>query len=109
MDTTDLPSLVDELLTNAHASRAGRSAQTLHGSSEHRLRQTVIALVAGQSLSDHESPGEATLQVLRGHVTLTGDNIEWHGTEGSLASIPPVRHGLSAHQDSAVLLTVLTG
>jgi quercetin dioxygenase-like cupin family protein len=31
------------------------------------LRQTVIALAAGQTLDEHENPGEATLHVLHGH------------------------------------------
>ncbi|MEE4021592.1 LuxR family transcriptional regulator [Gordonia sp. PKS22-38] len=109
MDATHLPELVDQLLTSAHSARSGRAAQTLYGSADHRLRQTVIALVAGNRLTDHESPGEASLQVLRGHVTLTTANGDWEGVDGDLVVIPPERHGLAAQQDSAVLLTVVTG
>lgn len=109
VQTADLTELVDELITAAHASRSGRASRTLHGKSTNRLRQTVIALTAGSSLSDHESPGEASLQVLRGHVTLTAGTETWQGTDGGLVVIPGERHGLSAQQDSAVLLTVSIG
>ena len=43
----------------------------MFGGHDHRLRQTLIALTAGQELAEHESPGEATLYVLAGAVRLT--------------------------------------
>ncbi|MFW0792180.1 cupin domain-containing protein [Gordonia sp. CPCC 205515] len=106
METTRLPELVDELLNAARDAHSGRAAHTVHGKSSNRLRQTVIAMTAGTVLSDHESPGEASLQVLRGQVTLTVGDESWQGTDGDLVEIPDARHGLSAQQDSAVLLTV---
>ncbi|MGK2316929.1 cupin domain-containing protein [Gordonia rhizosphera] len=109
MDATRLPDLVDELLTKARSAHSGRAAHTLYGSKDHHLRQTVIALAAGHSLSDHESPGESSLQVLRGDVTLTATNGQWAGSVGDLVAIPNERHGLTAQSDSAVLLTVVTG
>lgn len=72
----------------------------------------MIALTAGAALSDHESPTEATLHVLRGRVVLTtadGDpDGSWKGAEGDLVTIPSTRHGLTAEEDSAILLTVAT-
>ncbi|NDK88812.1 LuxR family transcriptional regulator [Gordonia desulfuricans] len=109
MESSNLPTVVDELITTAHRGHNGRAAQTLHGGSQQRLRQTVIALTAGTELAEHEAPAEATLQVLRGHVTLTAGVRTWQGTDGDLVTIPDERHGLSAQQDSAVLLTVITG
>lgn len=106
MTATSLTALADELLVEARTHSSGRSARTVRGHSEHSLRHTVIALTAGSHLSDHESPGEATLQVLRGVVRLTCDGGEWTGAEGDLTDIPDVRHGLIADTDSAVLLTV---
>lgn len=106
METTSLPTLVDELITAARAAHSGRAAHTVHGKSSNRLRQTVIAMTAGSALSDHESPGEASLQVLRGEVTLTAGSESWQGAVGDLVEIPDTRHGLSAQQDSAILLTV---
>lgn len=106
MDTVSLTTLVDEQLAAARTAASGRSAHTVHGGHEHALRQTLIALTAGSGLAEHNSPGEATLQVLRGRVRLTtaGDSAE--GAAGDLLVIPPERHSLEAIDDSAVLLTV---
>jgi quercetin dioxygenase-like cupin family protein len=35
----------------------------------------VLALDAGSSLDEHESPGEATIQVLRGQIRLTAGEL----------------------------------
>lgn len=104
----NLSDLSDELLAKAREARAGRAAQTLYGGSEHHLRQTVIALLGGQELAEHESPGEATLQVLTGHVRLTADDWNWTGRTGELVAIPDMRHGLVADTDSVIILTVAT-
>ena len=70
------------------------------------LRQTLVALASGHELAEHNSPGEATLQVLRGHVRLIAGDDTWDGAAGDQITIPPVRHALEALEDSAVLLTV---
>ncbi|GAC47308.1 cupin domain-containing protein [Gordonia aichiensis] len=107
MDSTRLPALVDELIATARTAHSRRAGHTLHGNSSRHLRQTVIALAAATELGEHDSPGEATLQVLRGDVTLTAGTDDWHGTAGDLVTIPDARHNLRANDDSAVLLTVL--
>ena len=66
MDTSQLPEVTTTLLDEARAHSAHRAARTLCGGTGHVLRQTAIALLAGSTLSDHENPGEATLQVLVG-------------------------------------------
>lgn len=106
MDSLNLTDLVDQLLTEARARSNGRSSSTIHGGHEHALRQTMIALVAGQSLGEHESPPEATLQVLEGRVGVTSQTDAWEGSTGDFLVIPKERHDLSALVDSAVLLTV---
>jgi hypothetical protein len=64
-----------EQLELAQTSSNGRSASTVYGGHEHVLRQTMIALVGGQRLSEHENPGEATVHVLHGRVRLgAGEN-----------------------------------
>ena len=108
MRTTSLPELVTDQLAKAHAASSGRAAATIHGGHEHDLRQTVIALADGRSLGEHESPSEATLQVLRGRVRLVAGEESWEGAEGDHLVIPPRRHDLTALTDSAVLLTVAT-
>ena len=109
MKSTSLSALVDEHLPKARDASSGRSAVTVYGGQEHDLRQTVIALVAGRSLGEHESPGEATLQVLTGQVRLVSGEEAWEGTVGEHLVIPPGRHDLTALTDAAVLLTVATG
>lgn len=108
MESTSLKQLVDTQMEAARTASAGRAASTVHGGREHDLRQTVIALAAGRSLGEHESPGEATLQVLRGEVRLHAGGESWEGTEGDYLLIPRVRHDLEAVSDAAVLLTVAT-
>ena len=106
MRGTSLTELVEERLAEARDHHSGRSATTVHGGREHTLRQTLIAIAEGHGLNAHESPGEATLQVLRGRVRLTTEAGAWEGGESDFLVIPPERHDLAALTDCAVLLTV---
>lgn len=106
MNKTSLTALVREQLETARAATSGRSAHTVYGGHEHSLRQTLIALTAGNQLDDHETNGEATLQVLQGRVRLTQETTNWEGSAGDHIVVPKSRHGLQALEDSAVLLTV---
>ncbi|MFR9787460.1 cupin domain-containing protein [Streptomyces sp. MB22_4] len=106
MQKLSLDTKADEHLERAAASSTGRSAETLFGGHEHRLRQTLLALRAGTGLAEHENPGEATLLVLRGRVRLHSGDESWEGSAGDLLAIPPARHSLEALEDSAALLTV---
>ena len=107
MESISLSALVDEQLESARAAHSGRAARTVRGGHEHFLRETVIALAAGRSLAEHESPGEATLQVLRGKVRLVAGEQTCECSAGDFVVIPRARHSLEAVEDSAVLLTVL--
>lgn len=109
METQSFRTLVDELLAKARETSAGRAAHTVHGGREHALRQTVIALAADTALGEHESPGEATLQVLAGRVRLHAGDDQVEAATGDYLLIPPMRHDLQALEDSAVLLSVVTG
>lgn len=108
MAKSSLTALARRHLAEAKTAPSGRSSQTVYGGHEHELRQTVIALAAGQRLNDHESPGEATVQVLHGRVRLVAGTVSWDGTPGDLITVPGSRHSLEAIDDSAVLLTVAT-
>jgi quercetin dioxygenase-like cupin family protein len=101
-----LTELVAQHLDMAKAAASGRSGHTIYGGHEHALRQTLIALRAGGTLDEHESPGEATLQVLHGRVTLVAGEDRWDGSAGDLMPIPDSRHALEAVEDTVVLLTV---
>jgi quercetin dioxygenase-like cupin family protein len=105
MQSTSLTDLADELVTQARESRAGRASRTVHGGREHALRQTMIALVAGEQLHEHESPDEATVQVLRGRVRLStgADSVEL--AERDFLVVPPERHSVEAADDAVLLLT----
>ncbi|MGB3829429.1 MAG: cupin domain-containing protein [Ornithinimicrobium sp.] len=106
MDSLSLATVADEQIAAARDTSSGRSATTVHGGHEHSLRQTVIALTAGHGLGEHDSPGEATLQVLTGRVRLIAGDQSHEASTGDYLIIPPVRHHLDAIEDSAVLLTV---
>ena len=109
MQITSLTALASQQLHEAHSASAGRSAVTVYGGREHDLRQTLIAMTAGTRLGEHESPGEATLQVLEGEVTLHAAGSEAHELRaGEHGVIPPSRHDLVAGTDAVVLLTVAT-
>lgn len=71
------------------------------------LRQTLIALRAGTTLSEHENPGEATVLVLRGRVRLRSGDESWEGMPGDLLLVPPAQHRPAALEDAATLLTVV--
>jgi quercetin dioxygenase-like cupin family protein len=107
MDSISLTTLASEQLAEAQQSHSGRAAHTIHGGHTHELRQTVLALLAGHDLSEHDSPGEATLQVLQGHVRLTTGDDTWDGGTGDYVAIPHERHALHAVEDSVIMLTVL--
>lgn len=104
----DLDAVGQELLAEATdpGSRAGRAARTLVGGKGANLRHTVIALRADAKLNDHESPGEATLLVVEGEVSLTIEDHSSRVKAGQIIEIPPLRHGLVAHEDAVVLLSV---
>ena len=106
MQKFSLDAIAREQAKRASAASSGRSAETVFGGHEHVLRQTVIALTAGSALDEHENPGEATIQVLRGRVRLTAGQITWDGRTGDLLVVPDARHALEATEDSAILLTV---
>ena len=103
-----LPQLATVQLGAAERASSGRSSYALHRDQLHRLRQLVLAMRAGESLSDHENPGEATVYVLRGRVRLTTASESHELSEGDSMAVPDERHGLDAVEDSAVLLTLIS-
>jgi quercetin dioxygenase-like cupin family protein len=106
MQKFSLEAIARDQAKRAAAASSGRSAETVYGGHEHLLRQTVLALTAGSSLSEHENPGESTVHVLTGRVKLTAGDVIWEGRTGDLLVVPDSRHALTAIEDSAILLTV---
>jgi quercetin dioxygenase-like cupin family protein len=106
MQKFSLEALGHQLLERAGAAGGGHTADTVVGGHERILRQTVIAMLEGAVLAEHESPGEATVYVLRGRVRLLAGDASWEGRPGDLLVVPDARHSLAALEASAVLLTV---
>lgn len=106
MKGESLTRLGEEQLAAARDATSGRAAVTVFGGRHHDLRQTLVALAAGRLLGEHDSPGEASLQVLRGQVRLHAGDDTWEGEAGDYLVIPPTRHDLEAVTDAVVLLTV---
>jgi quercetin dioxygenase-like cupin family protein len=106
MEKFSLTALARQHIEQAAAASSGRSSSTVFGGHEHVLRQTLIALAAGQRLDEHENPGEATVHVLKGRVRLSAGLNSWEGSAGDLLIVPDSRHTLEALETAAVLLTV---
>jgi quercetin dioxygenase-like cupin family protein len=102
-----LDALAREQLDMADRAAAKRASRTVVGGHERAMRQTVVALLAGATLAEHENPGEASVYVIRGRVNITAGVDSWEARTGDLVEIPPQRHSLHAIENSAVLLTVV--
>jgi quercetin dioxygenase-like cupin family protein len=103
----DLQALAGELERGAATASAGRSARTVV--TVGGLRVTAIALAPGAEMNEHESPGAATLHVLRGSCTLRWGDDAVEAAEGHLVQIPDARHSLVTADGCVVLLTVGLG
>ena len=108
MQKISLDALAREQLALAAPATAHRAAHTVFGGHEHTLRQTLIALTAGTSLAEHNNPGEATIHVLSGRVTLVCGDDTWSGRTGDLLIVPPAPHSLQAVTDTTILLTAVS-
>ena len=107
MEPLSLDELITDLFARAQDGQAGRAAHNLLAGREHPLSQTVIAIRGGHGLAEHDSPGEATLQVLRGRVTFTAGSGSCDLTAGDFLPIPRERHSVDALEDSVLLLSVV--
>jgi quercetin dioxygenase-like cupin family protein len=105
MSTADVHQLSAELLDRAARGSAHRAASTFPHPVD-GLRQTLIALLAGAELGEHESPGPASLLVLRGRVRLLAGAETVELGAHRFSPIPDRRHSLHADEDSVVLLSV---
>lgn len=105
MQKVSIEALARQLLSQA-AANGRNAADTVVGGHEKVLRQTVIGMLSGAEMGEHENPGEATLYVLKGSVRLIAGDQEWDARTGDLLLLPDTRHSLVALADSALLLTV---
>lgn len=106
MQKTSLTALARGEMETASTASSGRSSKTVYGGHEKVLRQTVVALRAGQELGEHDNPGESTIFVLSGRIMLKSAESSWSGWIGDLLIVPDVPHSVEALEDSVMLLTV---
>ncbi|MBY9074112.1 LuxR family transcriptional regulator [Nocardioides sp. WL0053] len=99
-----LAELADSLIADLRHHPAGRTAKTVLSGTV--MRAVVIALQEGAEMAEHDSPSAATLYVIKGKVTLRAGERDWTIYPGQLIPVPPQRHAVLAHTDSAILLTV---
>ncbi|AOP53618.1 cupin domain-containing protein [Brevibacterium aurantiacum] len=102
----NLGELAEELLQKARGASSGRAAHSVY--SGRYLKQALLTLTAGTTMAEHDSPPEATLQVLQGSVALSSAEESWDLRAGDIMTIPPERHSVQAHEDSAFLLIIRT-
>jgi quercetin dioxygenase-like cupin family protein len=91
----------------AHDDPHGRSADILVHDGP--LRQTLIAMVGGTELGEHNSPPAASVLVLSGAVTVIAGDDEVTLRAGELRGLSHHRHSVAAIEDSVFILTTVTG
>ena len=106
MQKLSIEALARQQMKSAATAGGRHTADTVYGGHEKVLRQTVIGMIAGARLAEHENPGEATVLILHGRVRLAAAGMSWDAARGDLLIMPNRRHSLEALEDSAVLLTV---
>lgn len=99
----DVLALGQEQLARAKENPHGRSAHTFLRVGP--LRQAVIALTAGTTLSDHRAPPEVSVHLLWGRVRIVSDEETLALVTGYIAPIPERRHSVEADEDSVYILT----
>src|SRR4051812_26284824 len=99
-----LSELAESLIADLPNHPARRTARTVLSGTV--MRAVVIALADGVELNEHDSPAAATLYVIKGRVSLRTEHRDWPVYPGQLIPVPPQRHAVVAHADSAILLTV---
>lgn len=103
----DLAVMADFLLAKAAESPQGRAAQKIEFGHQH-LRMTAIGFAEGGELPEHQNPGEAVLQVVRGRIRLTDATCSIEVEAGSLARIPNGVHSVEALEPSVIVLTAVS-
>lgn len=102
----DLDALTTTHLDKARAAENGRSAEiVVH---DGPLRQSVLALVEGVELGEHNAPPAASLLVLQGRLRVTALDGDEEVRAGQLRVLTHERHAVLALEDAVFLLTTVT-
>lgn len=106
MDKISLEAKAHQLARQAAEASSGRAAETIFGGHDKQMRQTVLALRAGSQLTEHESPGEATILVVNGRLRLISGETTWHGRDWDFLIVPNANHSIEADTDAVFILSV---
>ena len=102
----DLSAIADELT----AALPGKGRQTRSLARESGVSVLMMAMEAGDALTEHSAAGVVTVQTLRGHAVLQADGQGFDLRPGQLLMFQPgVRHNVRAETESVVLLTITGG
>lgn len=104
----DLHAAATDLLAEARGLASGRSARTLTPGGGVALKQTLLALTAGQRLQDHVAPGPTTLTGIIGDAVLRDAAGDVPLVAGHWAPCPAEPHSVVAETDTVLLITVVT-
>jgi quercetin dioxygenase-like cupin family protein len=102
----DLDALTTTHLDKARTAEHGRSAEVVVHDGP--LRQTVLALLEGVELGEHNAPPAASVLVLHGRVRVTALEGGEEVRAGQLRVLTHARHAVLALEDSVFLLTTVT-
>ena len=94
--------ILQDAARNAVARRAGSTIYRGDG-----VRQTLVVILKGEEMAEHESPQEGFVHVMEGKVRLKGQGRSWEIHSGHLLPLPPEKHSVLALEDSVLTLTVL--
>lgn len=102
----DLEAEADQLLGEL----PNRGRQTRNLAREGGVSVILMAMESGDVIKEHKTTGATTVQVVRGHVTLTAraKSVSLRGAELVLFQ-PNILHDLRAEEQSVVLLTITGG
>lgn len=103
---TNLQQTAQAHLSHAQTDKHGRSSEVLVHDGP--LRQSVLALLAGTELGEHNAPPAASLLVLHGSVRVTTPSGHEDLAHGELRVLTHERHAVLALEDCAFLLTTVT-
>lgn len=108
MEKQALGQVADQQL-EAAGSKGGLSTALLVQGENSTVFQVLLALTRGGVLDDHDNPGDATLQVVRGRMRLSVGDEALDLDEGDYVVIPHVVHRVEGLTDSVGIVTTGSG
>lgn len=105
VELIDLTLKTQQLYETARTAVARRAGSTVYRGDG--VRQTLVVILAGEEMAEHESPQEGFVHVMEGKIRLDGYQRSWEIEAGQLLPVPPEKHSVMALEDSILTITVL--